>query len=103
MIESIRTPGEVDSLRRKDNFILLAVDAEPQSRYDRIVNRNSETDRVSYQTFIGNEQREMNSADPNKQNLRKCIEMADYVFKNNKSISDLRAQVETTISHLLES
>lgn len=103
VIESIRTPGEVDSLRRKDNFILLAVDAEPQSRYDRIVNRNSETDRVSYQTFIGNEQREMNSADPNKQNLRKCIEMADYVFKNNKSISDLRAQVETTISHLLES
>ncbi len=102
VIESIRTPGEIDSLRRKDNFILLAVDAEPQSRYDRIVTRNSETDRVSYQTFIDNEQREMNSDDPNKQNLRKCIEMADYVFWNTTSISDLQSQVEATICHLLE-
>jgi len=102
VIESIRTPGEVDSLRNKGNFVLFAVDADPQSRYQRIVARNSETDRVSYQTFIDNEQREMNSGDPNKQNLRKCIGMADYVFENNKSISELLAQIETIISLLLE-
>jgi len=102
VIESIRTPGEIDSLRGKGNFALFAVDAEPQSRYNRVVVRNSETDRVSYQTFIDNEQREMNSDDPNKQNLRKCIEMADYVFENNKSISELQVQVEAVISLLLD-
>ena len=101
VIESIRTPGEVDSLRGKGNFVLFAVDAEPASRYNRIVARNSETDRVSYQTFIDNEQREMNSGDPNKQNLRKCIGMADYVFENNKSIIDLQTQVEIVINQLL--
>jgi dephospho-CoA kinase len=102
VIESIRTPGEIDSLRSKGNFVLLAVDAEPQSRYTRIVARNSETDRVSLQTFIANEQREMNSGDPNKQNLRKCIEMADYVFENNYSIPDLQVQIEAVMGHLLE-
>jgi dephospho-CoA kinase len=102
VIESIRTPGEIDSLRIKGNFVLFAVDAAPKSRYNRIVVRNSETDSVSYQTFTDNEQREMNSDDPNKQNLRKCIEMADYVFENNKSINELQAQIETVINHLLE-
>ena len=35
VIESIRTPGEADSLRRNGNFFLLAVDAEQELRYQR--------------------------------------------------------------------
>lgn len=102
VIESIRTPGEVDSLRSKGNFMLFAVDADPLSRYNRIVTRNSATDHVSYQTFIENEQREMNSDDPNKQNLRKCIEMADYVFENNDSINELQLHIESVMCKLLD-
>jgi len=94
VIESIRTPGEIDSLREKDNFVLFAIDATPEKRYERIVKRNSETDNISFDTFVENEQREMNSNDPNKQNLRKCIDMADYKFNNNGSIEDLYKQVE---------
>ncbi|MEI6062130.1 MAG: AAA family ATPase [Bacteroidota bacterium] len=56
IIESIRTPGEVQSLREKGNFVLFAVDADPVLRYDRIVMRNSETDRISYKIFIENEE-----------------------------------------------
>jgi dephospho-CoA kinase len=101
VIESIRTPGEIDSLRKKGNFELFAVDAKPEKRFERIVERNSETDRISFLTFIENEQREMNSDDPNKQNLKKCIELADYVFENNKSIADLQQKVEVVISQLI--
>jgi dephospho-CoA kinase len=43
VIESVRTTGEVASLRQKGQFILLAIDADPQIRYERIVIRNSET------------------------------------------------------------
>jgi dephospho-CoA kinase len=101
VIESIRTPGEIDSLREKGNFVLFAVDAKPEKRFERIIERNSETDRISFLTFIENEQREMNSDDPNKQNLKKCIEMADYVFENNKSIAELQQKVEEVISQLI--
>ncbi|HOW31701.1 MAG TPA: AAA family ATPase [Bacteroidales bacterium] len=97
IIESIRTPGEVESLRSKGNFILFAVDADPLVRYERIVKRNSETDRISYFTFIENEQREMASDDPNKQNIGKCIRMADYTFMNDHSIQSLQSEVEKVL------
>lgn len=102
IIESIRTPGEVESLRSKGNFILFAVDADPLLRYERIVKRNSETDRISYLTFIENEQREMESADPNKQNIGKCIRMADYTLMNNNSIEMLQEEIESILQKLLQ-
>jgi dephospho-CoA kinase len=94
VIESIRTPGEVESLRKKNNFCLLAVDADPEIRYKRIVQRNSETDHISFEEFLSNEQREMTSTDPNKQNLSKCIAMADCLLNNNGSIEGLYKQLE---------
>ncbi|MBK7029872.1 MAG: AAA family ATPase [Bacteroidales bacterium] len=102
VIESIRTPGEVESLREKGNFILLAVDASPRLRYDRIVLRNSETDQVTFETFMGNEKREMDSNDPNKQNLRKCIELADHLLMNDTSIEDLTQQVSGILKAYLQ-
>lgn len=97
VIESIRTPGEIDSLRKKGDFLLFAVDAKPETRYQRIVARKSETDSISWETFLENEKREMTSEDPNKQNLRKCIEMADHVFNNNGSIEELYSEVERVL------
>ena len=98
VIESIRTPGEVDLLRSKENFSLIAVDALPEIRYQRILLRNSETDKVSLSTFLENEKREMDSSDPNHQNLRKCIDMADIVFQNNGSIEELYAEIELNLT-----
>ncbi len=100
VIESIRTPGEIDSLREKGNFFLFAIDAPSQLRYERILLRNSETDQISYDTFIQNEQREMNTNDPAKQNLRKCIEMADFVFENSATIDDLYLKVEEVLQEI---
>jgi dephospho-CoA kinase len=94
IIESIRTPGEVISLRNKGGFYLFAVDADPKIRYARISLRNSETDKVSYETFIENEQREMNSTDPNAQNIARCMELADYKLWNNGTMEQLNQQIE---------
>ena len=101
VIESIRTPGEIDSLRKKGDFTLFAIDADPKLRYERIVLRDSETDHISFETFLDNEKREMDSTDPNKQNLRRCIEMSDFVFLNNGSIDQLFAELESVITKIL--
>ncbi|HOI86480.1 MAG TPA: AAA family ATPase [Lentimicrobium sp.] len=100
VIESIRTPGEIESLRVKGSFYLFAVDADPFTRYTRISERKSETDRIDYETFIANEEREMTSEDPNHQNLRKCIEMADYVFTNDQSVADLETSVALVLDQI---
>lgn len=100
VIESIRTPGEIDSLRKKENFYLFAVDADAEVRYQRIRERQSETDQIDFETFKENESREMTSADPNHQNLRKCIDMADFVFDNNGTISDLEEAVAKVLEEI---
>lgn len=97
VIESIRTPGEVLLLRAKGDFFLLAVDANPEIRYKRIVERASETDHVSFDTFIQNEQREFSSIDPNKQNLKKCMEMADCRIMNDGTMKELFLNVEKSL------
>ena len=101
IIESVRTAGEVEALQGKPNFYLFAVDADPKVRYERAVLRGSETDHVSFETFIANEQREMDNADPNKQNLRFCIEQADYRFDNNGTIGQLNEQVEQVLGQIM--
>ena len=94
VIESIRTPGEIDSLQAKSSFQLWAVDADPEIRYQRAVLRNSETDHVTYETFLANEKREMNSSDPNKQNLSVCIARADVLLQNNDDRETLYREVD---------
>jgi dephospho-CoA kinase len=97
IIESIRTPGEIESLRKKGHFILLAVDADPGVRYERITARKSETDNITFETFLANEAREMTTEDPNKQNLRACIGQADYLLYNDGTPDELFRQVERVI------
>ncbi len=100
VIESIRTPGEIESLRAKGHFFLLAVDAHPELRYQRILLRQSETDQVTWKTFLENEEREMSTTDPNKQNLKKSIEMADFILLNNGTKNDLIKQVEKVLDQI---
>ncbi len=100
IIESIRTPGEIEYLRSQGNFYLFAVDADPEIRYQRILKRGSETDHIDYKTFLSNEQREMNSSDPNKQNLSKCIQLADFRFLNNNSTESLYQQVDKVLKNI---
>lgn len=102
VIESIRTPGEVFSLQQKGNFYLFAVDARPETRYQRIQLRQSETDKISYATFLENEQREMSTTDPNKQNLGECKILADYIFTNDGKKEDLFLEVEKVLNQIMQ-
>lgn len=94
IIESVRNIGEVEALRQKDNFKLIAVDALPEIRYKRITNRKSETDNISFAKFLEDEALEMTSKDKTKQNLLECIKLADVIFNNNESVEDLYNQIE---------
>ena len=68
VIESLRTVGEIESLKSKGNFTLLAVDANPKVRYERVLKRSGSTDDISFEKFLADEEREMESIDTNKQN-----------------------------------
>jgi len=98
IIESIRTEGEVIALKSKGNFYLFAIDADPKIRYPRAIERGSETDSISFETFVANEEREWTNTDPTKGNLRRCIELSDYKLTNNGTLEELHEQVEAALA-----
>ncbi len=100
VIESLRTVGEIMALRRKGNFFLIAVDADAQLRYERVKQRNGPTDQVSFEQFMLDEQNEMFSADPTKQNLRNCIQLADVTILNNGNMEDLENDINLLLEHI---
>jgi dCMP deaminase len=97
IIESIRTVGEIELLRKKKDFILLAVVADRKIRYKRIQERKSEIDKISYEEFIEIEEKQMSSNNPNEQNLKKCIELSDYKIENNGTIQEFKKKIEDII------
>lgn len=100
IIESIRTVGEITALRTRPKFYLFAVDADQKLRYTRVVERGSATDKIDFETFVANEEREMHSTDPNKQNLDACIKLSDFIFVNNESFDDLYRQVDEVLKDI---
>jgi dephospho-CoA kinase len=77
---------------------LFSVDTDRQIRYDRILLRGSETDKVSFETFVENEERELTASDPNKQNLSACMALADVHFTNNGTFDELYLQIDKALS-----
>lgn len=96
IIESVRCPGEVEALKGKKDFVLWAVDADPEIRYTRIVERKSsavDEKKFTFQKFMEREGAQMNNSDPNLQNLGVCIEMADVLLRNDWTVQELKGKV----------
>lgn len=100
ILESLRTEGEIKSLKKQKNFIMFAIDADIKKRFKRIKLRANETDKINFQKFIEDEKKEMTSTDPNKQNLKRCIEISDYKFENNGTIEELHKKVKGVLNEL---
>lgn len=102
VIESIRTPGEVDYLKEHSEFFLFAVDADPNMRYERVQERRSVTDRIDFNTFMAEEQREMANEEPHMQNIAACVRISDYKFKNNATVEMFYKKVRKVLDSKLK-
>jgi dephospho-CoA kinase len=99
VIESIRTLDEVELLH-KSGGLLLAVDAEQNLRYERIYNRGSETDNITFAQFVEQELAESTSLNPAEQNKISVIKMADYNITNNGTLEELHSQIDEFLQKL---
>ena len=97
VIDSIRNPSEVEALRLNGNFHLLHLDAPPDVRYERVVSRGGERVPASREEFVEQEQREIESDDPTRQQLRACYKLADETVINDVSLGDLNARVDKIV------
>lgn len=93
VIDSIRNPEEVRFLKSKKNFILLAIDADVELRYERVKKRGRDESAATLQEFIEKENEE-NTTNPTQQQLHTCLEMADFTVLNEGSLEDLYNKLE---------
>ena len=100
VIDSIRTPSEVEALRVREDFVLIEILAGIDSRWQRSQERARPGDPSDKATFISQEKSEEVALDAAGQALVATAEMADLVLYNNGSIEDLHSDLEDLVKRL---
>ena len=101
VIDSIRNPHEVEILKHRKDFVLLAVEAEPAIRFERSRERGRESAAPTFEQFMNEELRELESANPANQQLDATRRKADIVIANNGSIEGLHRKLDELLPPLL--
>ncbi len=97
VVDSVRNPFEVEVLRRRKDFFLLAITAQAEIRFERIRNRGRENDPKTYEDFVKMEAREAQSDDPNAQQLNRTETMTDARIINEGNKEELCEKVREVI------
>jgi dephospho-CoA kinase len=93
VIDSIRNPEEIAYLRTQPGFVLLAVDAPVEIRYERARRRGRDESARTLDQFIAKEREELDGS-PTGQRLRRCMELADAVIRNDGTLEELFRKLE---------
>lgn len=99
VIEPQHTVGEVQFIQSLGGKV-IGVDADINLRYERIHNRGSAKDNVSFEEFRDFEQLESKSDDPNQNNLIAASAAADIHLRNDGTLEELHAKIEDALTHL---
>ncbi len=93
VVDSIRSPYEVEELRRNPGFVLLALEAPVEVRYARAMQRGRNENAPTLEAFVENERRE-NLDSPVNQQVNACIRMADRLILNDGTLEDLHRKID---------
>ncbi len=99
LVDSIRSPGEVEQLRKEKDFVLFSIEAPAEVRYERVKKRKRAGDNLTFEEFKRLEAEQM-SGEGTKQNLRKCMDSADYKILNDGTLEDLKRNVESVLAEI---
>ena len=94
VVDSIRTPGEVEALRKRDDFILIEVRANTETRWKRLQSRARTGDPLDKETFLKQERAEAEAKDDAGQALNATAELADLVILNDGTEKELLDDLE---------
>lgn len=100
VIDSIRNHHELMCLKDyfKDELLILAIDADIDIRYDRVVKRQGQykEQNLTFEEFEKINKRDIGlNNKPNEQNVAKCLELAEKIIQNNKDEKYLIEQIDT--------
>ena len=93
VIDSIRNPKEIAYFQTLENFTLLAIDAPPELRFERVKKRGRDESAANLSEFLAKEKEEMGTGE-GRQQLLICMDMADHRITNDGTLEELREKLE---------
>ena len=96
-IDSIRTPAEVEALRKRDDFIMIEIRTSREVRWERLVARGRTGDAENFEQFVEQEESELVAHDESGQALIATAAMADVVIQNDGGVDELHGQLQALI------
>lgn len=97
--EGIRRPTDTTFLRDIPGFIMIGIEVDERTRYERIVARSENPDD---QTKTWEEFQQEGKAET-EQEIKNIITQADHVVDNNGTLEDLYKNIDTIIAEYYES
>jgi dCMP deaminase len=101
VVDSIRSPYEVEVLRRRKDFTLLAVESDASIRFLRSRERGRESAAQTLDQFLEEEARELSSDNPANQQLEATLQAADVIVINNGSLDELHRKLDELLPPLM--
>jgi len=99
VIDGIRNPGEIDVLKKLDNFVLIGVNAPIEKRLQWILSRNKDSDPKTIEEIKAVDARDRGVGESSSgQQSAKCYDMADICIQNDGTFEELAKKM----SELLE-
>lgn len=103
---SIRNPEEVRELKKNPNFFLVFLEAEPNKRFARMMERDKSGETgwgkipKTFDAFMAEQKKELENKDSSAQQLLAVRELSDIKIDNNASVEELYQKIEQFLDKL---
>jgi dephospho-CoA kinase len=96
VVDGIRRDADMAYLKTLPGFVLLSLEVEPKTRYERLIKRQENADDASktYEQFLADGQKETELEIPH------VMASANYKINNNGTLEELYRQIENIIIEL---
>lgn len=98
VVDGIRHPSEIELMRSQSDpesrICVLAIIADANTRFERILGRLDPSDPTDYAQFLENDSREKGGEEEYTQQNGACIAMADFSIVNKGTLDELNRKLD---------
>jgi len=95
IVDGIRNPTEIEELNQLKDFFLVAVDANPKIRFERMISRNRESDPITWEEFLKVDKKDKGIGEKESgQGVGKCMKLAKFILLNEGDLNEIKEKIE---------
>ncbi len=101
VVDSIRNPEEISYLKQRFDAKIIGVVAPQEKRFEFFKNRTTNSMGISsWEEFKTLDDKELKQEGEHKQQVKACLELADFTIENNGTIEDLKGKIEEILTQI---